>query len=184
MILPFESQSMSNHTKLMENWNKRGAGRVKTNSLENLNVCGLLKLNSTPSHRHKTSCSPQESSTCYTFSMQDTLRNSILGFPLISEWLDVQLTVCLFPFPSTPGYLVLLSSVQTHALFSPFSKQNPLSLSPSPHITLSCLLFLQSGWCLPGIREIQCVYRATWKRGTWDRIACFGPKTWGFQALC
>lgn len=96
-------------------------------------------------------------STRYTFSMQDTLWNSILGFPLISEWLDVQWTVCLFPFPSMPGYLVLLSSIQTHALFSPLSKQNPLSLSP---LSIHCSflsLFSPKRWCLPGIREIQCV---------------------------
>lgn len=122
-------------------------------------------------------------SACYTYSIQDTLRNSILGFPLISEWVDVRLTVCLFPFPSTPGYLVLLSSVQTHALFSPISKQNSYSLSPLS-IHYSFLSFVApKRWCLPGIWEIQCVYRAAWERGRQDRIAQLWPKTWGFQTL-
>lgn len=49
VMLPFESKSMSNHTESVENWNKRGAGRVKANSLQILNVCGLLKLNCPPS---------------------------------------------------------------------------------------------------------------------------------------
>lgn len=135
-MLPFESKSTSNHTESAENWNKRGTGRVKVNSLQILNVCGLLKLNCPPSCRCNTFCSPLES--LYALQVQqDALWNSVWGFLLISEWVDVQFTVCLFPFPSTPGYLVLLSSVQTHALFSPVSKQKILLPLPP----LDTLLF-------------------------------------------
>lgn len=144
---------------------------------------GLLKFNSPPSCKCNACCSPLENLNMLHMQHVRYIKKLDIRFPT-DFWVDVRSTVCLFPFPSTAGYLVLLSSVQTHALFSPLSKQDsyPLSLLS---IHYSCLSLVVPKWqWLPEIWETQCVYRAAWERGSQGRITQLWPTTWGFQALC
>lgn len=139
MILLFESKSMNNHKKLMENWNKRGADRVKETfqkiwmSMDYLSL--TLHLHIHPIAHWRVSTCPHNR-THYTYSTQDTLRNLILGFPLISERVDVWLTVCLFPFSQhawIPSFAVI--SPNTCSIFPSFWAKLLLPL-PLPNTLL------------------------------------------------
>lgn len=65
----------------MEKWNKRGAGRVKVNSSENLDVCALLKLDSPPSRRRNASCSPLENLSALHIQRARHIKKLDIRFP-------------------------------------------------------------------------------------------------------